>query len=124
MGGPAVVGRHLGVSLPWCPASNLEDALFGHGLRTYGWLWLVVAIILFLAGLGVMARSQVSRWVGVVAGAVAAISAIWWMPYYPVWSLEYIGMGVIVIYALVVHEPGVAETSEGGALDAQCEPLP
>lgn len=47
-----------------------------------------------------MARSQISRWVGIVAGAIAAISAIWWMPYYPIWSLTYIGIGVIVIYAL------------------------
>jgi hypothetical protein len=25
------------------------------------------------------------------------------MPYYPVWSLVYIGMGIVVIYALLVH---------------------
>lgn len=82
---------------------NLQKALFGSTLSTYGWLWLVVAIILFLAGLGVLARSQISRWIGVVAGALAAISAIWWIPYYPVWSLVYIGIGVLVIYVLVAY---------------------
>ena len=82
---------------------NLQNALFGHTLHTYGWLWLGVAIVLFVCGLGVMARSQISRWVGIVAGAFAAISAIWWMPYYPVWSLTYIAVGVLVVYGLAAH---------------------
>jgi hypothetical protein len=82
---------------------NLEDALFGHSLKTYGWVYLVVGIILILCAFGVVARSQFSRWLGIVAGAVAAISAIWWMPYYPVWSLAYIAIGVFVIYGLAVY---------------------
>ena len=50
-----------------------------------------------------LARSQISRWIGIFAGAVAAISAIWWMPYYPIWSLTYIALGVFVIYGLAVY---------------------
>ena len=83
--------------------SNLQNALFGHSLSTYGWLWLGVSIILFLSGLGVFVRSQISRWIGVFAGALGAITAIWWMPYYPVWSLTYIGLSVLVVYALAAH---------------------
>jgi hypothetical protein len=82
---------------------GLENALFGHSLKTYGWVYLVVAIVLILCAFGVMARSQISRWIGVFAGAVMAISAIWWMPYYPVWSLTYIGVAVFVIYGLVAY---------------------
>jgi hypothetical protein len=82
---------------------NLEDAIFGHSLKTYGWVYLVVAAILILSAFGVMARSQVSRWIGVFAGAVLAISAIWWMPYYPVWSLTYIAVGFFVVYALAAY---------------------
>jgi hypothetical protein len=33
------------------------------------------------------------------------------MPYYPIWSLAYIGIGVLVIYALVV-EGGRAAVTE------------
>jgi hypothetical protein len=82
---------------------NLEDALFGTSLKNYGWLWLIVGILLILCAFGVMARSQLSRWIGIVAGAICAISAIWWMPYYPVWSLVYIGMGVFVVYGLAAY---------------------
>jgi len=82
---------------------NFEDAIFGHSLKTYGWVYLIVAIILFLAGLGVIARMQFARWIGIVAAAIASISAIWWMPYYPIWSLTYIGIGLFVIYGLGAH---------------------
>jgi len=37
------------------------------------------------------------------------ISAIWWMPYYPIWSLTYIAIGALVIYALAAYG-GKAET--------------
>jgi hypothetical protein len=50
-----------------------------------------------------VSRSQIGRWIGVAAGAIMAISSIWWMPYYPIWSLTYIGIGVFVIYALAAH---------------------
>jgi hypothetical protein len=90
---------------------NLEDALFGTSLKTYGWLWLVVGIVLILCGLAVMGRSQVARWAGVAGGAVCSISAIWWMPYYPIWSLTYIALGVLVIYALIAYGGRVEETN-------------
>ena len=86
--------------------SNLEDAIFGHSLKTYGWVYIVVAAILVLSALAIiMSRSQIGRWIGVAAGAIMAISAIWWMPYYPIWSLTYIAIGVFVIYALAAHGP-------------------
>jgi hypothetical protein len=71
---------------------NLEDALFGTSLKTYGWVYLIVGIILILCGFAVLGGSQLGRWVGIAAGAIGAISAIWWMPYYPIWSLTYIDL--------------------------------
>jgi hypothetical protein len=82
---------------------NLQNSLLGTTLKNYGWLWLIIGIVLILCALGVMARSQISRWIGVFAGAVIAVSAIWWMPYYPIWSMVYIGIGILVIYALVME---------------------
>jgi hypothetical protein len=82
---------------------NLQNALFGHSLNTYGWVYLIVAIILLGSSFGVLTGSEFSRWIGIVAGGVLAISAIWWMPYYPIWSLTYIGIGILLIYALSVY---------------------
>jgi hypothetical protein len=83
--------------------SNLEAAIFGHTLKTYAWVYLAVGIILILAGFGVMVQSQISRWIGIFAAAILGISAIWWMPYYPIWSLTYIGICFFVIYALAAY---------------------
>ncbi len=82
---------------------GLEGAIFGHSLKTYGWIDLVVAAIMFGSAFLVLRRSQIARWVGVVAGAILAISAVWWIPYYPIWSLMYVGLGVLLIYALIAH---------------------
>lgn len=83
--------------------ANLEGAIFGHSLKTYGWIYLIVAIVLIAASAGVLYGSQLSRWIGIVAGALMAISAVWWIPFYPVWSLTYILLGVLVIYALAAY---------------------
>ncbi len=81
-----------------------QAAIVGHSLKTYGWVYLAVAVILIVSAFALIAgRSHIGRWIGVVAGAILAISAIWWMPYYPIWSLTYIAVGVLVVYALVAH---------------------
>jgi hypothetical protein len=82
---------------------NFQNALFGTSLKSYGWVYLIVGAILIVSAFAVVVRSQIGRWIGVVAGALLSISAIWWMPYYPVWSLTYVLVGIAVIYGLVVH---------------------
>jgi hypothetical protein len=82
---------------------TLHDGILGDNLKTYAWTWLIVGVILLLASLLVLTRSQFARWIGIFAAAVAGISAIAWMPYYPVWSLVYIGLAVAVFYALTVY---------------------
>ena len=87
---------------------NLHGALLGHSLKTYGWIWLIIGVILIVAGAAVLGPSdrpsaEVFRWVGIIAAGLAAISAIFVMPYYPVWSLIYIALAVMVIYGLSAH---------------------
>ena len=82
---------------------EFQKAVLGNDLDTYGWLWLVVGLVLILAGLAVMRRSQWARWIGILAGAILTITAITWMPFYPVWSLIYILVGIFVIYGLAAH---------------------
>jgi hypothetical protein len=82
---------------------NLEDSLLGENLDSYGWTYLIVGIILIVSSILLMVRSQLARWVGLVAAFIAALSAITWMPYYPVWSLMYVGLAVAVLYALARH---------------------
>jgi hypothetical protein len=87
---------------------NLQGALLGDSLATYGWTWLIIGIILIVAGALVLGPSEqpsaeVSRWIGVVAAALAAISGIFVIPYYPVWALIYIAIALMVIYGLLAR---------------------
>ncbi len=88
---------------------NLHDAFFGHSLTTYGWIWLIVGILLIVAGFVVLNPTpsitvDIARWFGIIASAIAAITAITWMPYYPVWAFIYIAIAVVVIYGLAARE--------------------
>jgi len=82
---------------------TLPDGLLGSNIRNYAWLWLIIGILLILCAFALSQRSQLARWIGIVAGAVCAITSIWWMPYYPIWSLTYVAIGVLVVYALAAY---------------------
>jgi hypothetical protein len=87
---------------------GLQGAVLGHSLTTYGWIWLIAGVILIAAGallFGPSDRpaSEISRWVGIIAAALGAISAAFVLPYYPVWSLLYIIIAVMVVYGLSAH---------------------
>lgn len=79
---------------------NLKDGVLGSNLKHYGWAWLIVGAILIVSSFLVIVRSQLARWIGMIAAGIAAISAITWMPYYPVWSLTYVGLAVLALYGL------------------------
>ena len=82
---------------------NLKDGVLGSNLDTYAWTWLVVGIILIVASCMLMTRSQFARWIGYIAAVIGALSAIVWMPYYPIWALTYIVVALLVFYALAQY---------------------
>jgi hypothetical protein len=47
--------------------------------------------------------AEISRWVGIVAAAFGAISAMFVVPYYPMWAILYIVLTIMVIYGLSAH---------------------
>jgi hypothetical protein len=79
---------------------GLKDGVLGSSLTNYAWAWLVVGIVLVFCSFLILVRSQFARWVGYIAATIGAVSAMAWMPYYPVWSLTYIGVAVLTFYAL------------------------
>src|SRR5260221_3004150 len=66
---------------------SLQGSLFGTSLKTYGWIYLIVGVVLILAALALSSGSELARWIGVFAGMVLSISAVWWIEYAAVWSL-------------------------------------
>jgi hypothetical protein len=91
----------------------LKDQLLGDQLNAYGWLYLLVGIVLILAAVALYQRSQLARWIGIIGGAILTISAAMWLPFAPVWSLVYIFIGVFVIYGLAVYGGRVDQVDRG-----------
>jgi hypothetical protein len=79
---------------------DLEVLLFERDLATYGWLWLGVGALLIAAGIGVLRGSPWARWFGIVVAAFGAISAMLWIYQFPIWSLVYVTVAVLVILGL------------------------
>ena len=72
-------------------------------LRTWGWITLIFAILLLVAGGGVMAGNQLARWFGVVVVGLNAINQMFFIPAYPFWSLTIIAMDVVALYGLCAY---------------------
>jgi hypothetical protein len=72
-------------------------------LRTWGWIALIVGVLLVVAAMGVLAGSQFSRWFGMTAAGLSAISSFAMMQAYPFWTMLIFAIDVLVIYALAVY---------------------
>jgi hypothetical protein len=70
-------------------------------ISALAWWYLVVGVILVLAGLAVMGGRAWGRWVGVFAAGIAIISEFLWLPVYPLWSILLITMYVFIIIGLI-----------------------
>jgi len=80
--------------------ARLSDGVLGSNLTTYAWVWLFVGVLLIVSSWLLLSRSQFARWVGFAAATVMAITAMAWMPYYPIWSLTYVGIAMLTFHAL------------------------
>ena len=80
-----------------------EDWVFQFDVTTWGWIHLIVGIVLIASGFGVFSGNVAARTVGVFVAALAMIVNFAWLPYYPVWSMIVIAICIAVIWALTFH---------------------
>jgi hypothetical protein len=69
----------------------------------WGWIHLLLGILLIAAGFGVIAGQTWARVVGVMMAILSAMVNFAFLAAYPVWSAIVVAIDVFVIYALVVH---------------------
>ena len=72
-------------------------------LRSWGWITLILAILMLLAGGGILLGNQLARWFGVAVIALNAIDQMLFSQAYPFWSLIIIAVDVVALYALCVY---------------------
>jgi multisubunit Na+/H+ antiporter MnhG subunit len=80
-----------------------EDWIFRFNTTTWGWIHLILGIVIFAAGLSLFRAATWARTVGVIIAIFAGLVAFAWMPYYPVWGILFIAASVAVIWALTAH---------------------
>jgi hypothetical protein len=81
---------------------------FDLDVSAWGWIHLIVGILVALCGFSLLARRP---WAGVAAIVIATFSAVanfFFIPYYPAWSILIIALDVWVIWSLT--RPGVIKT--------------
>lgn len=69
----------------------------------WGWVHLVVGVLVGIAGFGVLAGQTWARIVGIIFAGISAIVNLGFLAAYPVWSVLIIALDIVVIYALSVH---------------------
>ena len=94
-------------------AAILENEFFVVGpnyayeldVTAWGWLHLIIGVILIAAGWGVFSGATWARVVGITLAAISAIANFFFIPYQPVWSILMIALAVLVIAALSAYSP-------------------
>ncbi|MCK9895885.1 hypothetical protein [Frankia sp. AgB32] len=71
----------------------------------WGWLWITVGIVEMVIAVGIYMRNEAARWGGVAIATINAIGQLAFMAAFPVWSVVIIAIDILVIYALLAHEP-------------------
>lgn len=85
--------------------------IFEFDATTWGWVHLILGVIVVLAGFGIFSGAVWARTVGVIVAFVSALANFAWLPYSPVWSIIVITIDVFVIYALIVHGRELSSSS-------------
>jgi hypothetical protein len=80
-----------------------RNYVFQFDATTWGWVHLVVGVVVGLAGLGLLAGQTWARVVGIVLAVLSAIANFLFIPYYPFCSMLIIAVDVFVIWALAAH---------------------
>ncbi|MCZ7631085.1 MAG: hypothetical protein M5U19_19480 [Microthrixaceae bacterium] len=99
----------------------LEDEFFVVGpewtfksdVTTWGWIHLLVGIVVLISGFGIFTGNVAARTVGVIVAGVSAAVNFLWLPWYPIWATIVIALDVAIIWALTAHGRDIKRISDG-----------
>jgi hypothetical protein len=77
--------------------------VFHFNTSTWGWIHMLLGLIVLLAGFALFTGAVWARTLGVIMAVVIAITNFAFIPIYPVFSIVIIATCVFVIWALTAH---------------------
>jgi hypothetical protein len=72
-------------------------------LTAWGWIHLVIGVVVFAAGLGLLTGHLIARIVAVAAVAVNLMAQFLFLPVYPLWALTIMAIDLVVLWAICAH---------------------
>ena len=82
---------------------STRNYLFQFDATSWGWIHLVVGLIVAFAGWGLLSGRTWARVVAITLAVFSATANFLFLPYYPFWALTVIALDVFIIWALTAH---------------------
>ncbi len=86
-----------------------QEWIFKFSTTTWGWIHIVLGVVILLSGFGLFTGNVWARTVGVILALFAGLAAFAWLPYFPVWAIIFIAVSVAIIWSLTAHGHDLAE---------------
>lgn len=85
-----------------------REYIFKFDVTTWGWIHLLLGIVLIAAGAALFGGATWARAAIVVAAVLVAIANFMSLPWYPIWGIIMIAASVLVIWAVTAHGKDIA----------------
>jgi hypothetical protein len=86
-----------------------EEYVFQFDVTTWGWIHLILGIVVALAGIALFQGAVWARTVAFIVASLSILANFMWLPYYPLWSIIVIAFDVFVIWAVTAHGTDIRE---------------
>ena len=84
-----------------------QGYVYEFDITVWGWLHLIIGILVGGAGIGIIQGATWGRAVGIAVASLSLLANFLFIPHYPIWSIAIIVLDVLIIWALVTY-PGRA----------------
>lgn len=78
---------------------------YGVDLTGWGWIHLVLGVIVLAAGLSLFSGAAWARAVGIILAVLVAIDYFLFLPLHPLWSVVVIALSIFIVWSLATASP-------------------
>ncbi len=86
-----------------------REYIFQFDATAWGWIHLILGIVVLLAGFYLFQAAVWARTVGVIVAVIQGLVGFSWLPWYPIWGIIFIAISIAVIWALTAHGEDIVE---------------
>ncbi|MEU3395867.1 hypothetical protein ACVW0K_003415 [Streptomyces filamentosus] len=84
--------------------TRVGDYVFKFDLTTWGWIHLILGIVVAIAGFGILKGAEWGRVAGICLASLNVLAQFLFLPYQPWWALFSMAISIFVIWALATDD--------------------